>query len=111
MKNIGEGGRGDSLSGPPSHAPRGASILCVLIRLHILPVTTGAIMSPPMVNSAPNTLRRGASISLARVRTAVPFSRASAKVSQGGVCGGPYEKTGVPLPGLERGRPRQEFAG
>src|SRR6266478_4778004 len=63
-----------------------------------------------MVSSVLGTRSGSASILLARSWPAVPFSRASAKVSQGGVCAGPYEKTGVPLPGLEPGRPRQESA-
>src|SRR5467141_770993 len=64
-----------------------------------------------MISSALGARSGSATILLARWWPTVPFPRASAKVSQGGVCGGPCEKNGVPLAGLEPGRPRKEFAG
>src|SRR5258707_8502150 len=63
-----------------------------------------------MVSSALGTRSGSASILLARSWPTVPFLRASAKVSQGGVFGGPCEKNAVPLARLEPGRPRQESA-
>src|SRR6266404_4736610 len=64
-----------------------------------------------MVSSALGARSGSASILLARWRPAVPFPRASAKVSQGGVCGGSCEADDISLARLELGRPRQEFAG
>src|ERR1700687_32751 len=61
-----------------------------------------------MVSRALGTRSGSARILLARWWPAVPFPRASAKVSQGGLCGGPDEENGVSLAGLKPGRPRQE---
>ncbi len=62
-KNIGGGGIQHcprQASFPPSHAPRDASIPCALIRLRILPVTTGVSSVGIVVQKAKGpALRRG----------------------------------------------------